>query len=123
MRRRDDVTAALDEAGDFVGAQAVYARMRADGTRIGLATVYRTLQTLAAAGELDAVRSADGEMLYRRCSAGHHHHLTCRVCRRTVEVDSDAVERWARNIAAANGFREVDHVVEVFGVCGACAGD
>ena len=66
------------------------------------------------------MRSADGEALYRRCSTGHHHHLTCRQCRRTVEVDSAAVERWARKVAAENGFADVEHVVEVFGTCREC---
>ena len=65
------------------------------GDRIGLTTVYRTLQPMVDAGELDALRTADGETAYRRCSNGHHHHLVCRTCGRTVEVSGPAVEKWA----------------------------
>jgi Fur family ferric uptake transcriptional regulator len=43
------------------------------------------------------------------------------VCRRTVEIDNAAVERWARRVAGDHGFTDVDHVVEVFGTCPACA--
>jgi Fur family ferric uptake transcriptional regulator len=110
----------MQDCEDFTSAQQLHARLRASGDAVGLATVYRTLQALAEDGDLDVVRSADGEVLYRRCSTGHHHHLTCRGCRRTVEVDSAAVERWARKVAEENEFAEIDHVVEVFGTCRDC---
>jgi len=119
-RQRSAVWVALQDSADFTSAQQLHARLRANGDGVGLATVYRALQALAEDGALDVVRSADGEVLYRRCSTGHHHHLTCRGCRRTVEVDSAAVERWARKVAEENDFAEVDHVVEVFGTCRDC---
>jgi Fur family ferric uptake transcriptional regulator len=120
-RQRSAVWAALEEATDFQSAQQLHARLRQGGDGVGLATVYRTLQSLAEDGSVDVLRSADGEAMYRRCSTGHHHHLTCRRCRRTVEVDSVAVERWARTTAEENGFADVEHVVEVFGTCRECA--
>ena len=84
--------------------------------------MYRALAGLAAQGDADSLQSPDGESLYRACkSTGHHHHLICRRCRRTVEVDSIPVERWARRIAEENGFADVEHVLEVFGICGSCA--
>ena len=120
-RQRAAVSAALDQVEEFVSAQQLHARLRERGDGVGLATVYRTLQHLAEEGEVDVLRTGEGEAVYRRCSTGHHHHLICRRCRRTVEVDSLAVERWARRIAAENGFADVEHVLEVFGICGACA--
>ena len=120
-RQRTAVTAALGRLDGFISAQDLHARLREGGEAVGLATVYRTLQQLSEDGEVDVVRTDDGESMYRRCSSGHHHHLTCRNCRRTVEVDSAAVERWARGIAEENGFADVDHVVEVFGTCADCA--
>ena len=120
-RQRSAVSALLDHADEFLSAQQLHARLRDGGESVGLATVYRTLQHLAEDGEVDVVRTDDGESVYRRCSTGHHHHLVCRVCRRTVEVDSVAVERWARRIGEENGFADVDHVIEVFGTCADCA--
>ena len=72
------------------------------------------------AGELDSIRTADGETAYRRCSTGHHHHLVCRSCGRTVEVSGPAVETWANTIAEQNGFRDVSHDLEIFGTCADC---
>jgi Fur family ferric uptake transcriptional regulator len=83
--------------------------------------VYRTLQALADAGEVDVLRADDGEAVYRRCSSGHHHHLVCRHCGRTVEVEGPAVERWADRVASEHGFVAVSHTIEVFGTCAACA--
>ena len=41
---------------------------------VGLTTVYRTLQALSAAGEVDVILREDGESVYRMCSDAHHHH-------------------------------------------------
>jgi Fur family ferric uptake transcriptional regulator len=45
----------------------------------------------------------------------------CRSCGLAVEVTGDAVERWAEAVAAANGFTQVRHTVEIDGLCAACS--
>jgi Fur family ferric uptake transcriptional regulator len=80
------------------------------------------MQMLHEAGEVDAMRLPTGEQLYRRCGPAHHHHLVCRCCTTTVEVRSDAVERWAAATGRAHGFTDVSHTVEIFGLCGRCSG-
>ena len=121
-RQRVAVSGVLDDLDEFRSAQEIHAMLRARGERVGLATVYRTLQGLAQAAEVDVLRSAEGEVVYRRCTSGeHHHHLVCRTCGRTVEVAGPAVERWAEKVAAEHGFAEVSHTLEVFGTCAACA--
>ena len=122
-RQRAAVVAALERTEEFVSAQDLHAALRADGDRIGLATVYRSLQALANDEQVDVRRGGDGEALYRRCSTGHHHHLACRVCGRTVEVESRDVERWAAGVAGDHGYVEAVHTVEVTGTCPACAAD
>ncbi|MEP6462247.1 MAG: transcriptional repressor [Frankiaceae bacterium] len=121
--RRDAISAALGTSATFTSAQALYAGLRANGQRVGLATVYRHLQALAEAGEVDVLRTDDGETVYRRCATDrHHHHLVCRVCGATVEVADRAVERWAERVAAEHGFRDAAHTVEIYGTCRSCAG-
>ncbi len=118
-RQRRAVHQVLDQLDGFASAQDIHEHLRRGGDRVGLSTVYRTLQQLADAAEVDVLRTGDGEALYRRCSAGHHHHLVCRDCGRTVEVAGPAVERWADRVAAEHGFSDVSHTLEVFGVCSA----
>ena len=120
-KQRSAVSAVLDEADAFISAQDLHAKLRARGENVGLATVYRALQVLAEDGDVDVLRTDDGEAVYRRCSTGHHHHLVCRNCGRTVEVEGPAVERWTERIAADHGFVDVRHTLEVFGTCAQCA--
>ena len=76
---------------------------------------------MAEAGEVDVLRNPDGEATFRRCSSGHHHHLVCRSCGYSIEIAAREVEEWAAGVAHANGFTEVVHEVEVFGLCRACS--
>ena len=114
------VIGALKRQGKFASAQSVYQLLRKDGESTGLATVYRTLQKAAARNTVDVLRKDDGEALYRLCETGHHHHLVCTSCGKTIEVEGSSVERWANTIAKNNGFRKVSHVVELFGLCAKC---
>lgn len=109
----------VDDA--FRSAQDLHGELRRQGHRIGLTTVYRHLQALADQGEVDAARTDDGEVIYRRCgTATHHHHLVCRSCGRTVEISGRAVEAWMTRVATAEGFSDVAHTVEIFGTCATC---
>lgn len=119
-RQRAAVEALLVDINDFISAQNLHARLRAQGQNVGLATVYRTLQAMATDGDVDMLRTADGEAVYRQCSTGHHHHLVCRSCGRTVEVEGPAVESWADKIGAEKGFSDVQHTLEIVGTCADC---
>lgn len=123
MSRRQDVRDALARTDEFRSAQDIYGHLRAGGSRIGLTTVYRALQALAEGGEIDVLRTDEGEAVYRACRSGeHHHHVVCRGCGATVEVEGRAVEDWAEKVGAEHGFVDVTHTVEVFGTCRDCAG-
>lgn len=125
MRMTKQRTAVLEAlaTNDFRSAQAWHDRLRHEGSSIGLATVYRTLQSLADVGEVDAVVTESGETLYRLClqPTAHHHHLRCRECGAAVELDAPAVEAWAAAVGAAHGYTEIDHTVEITGICADCA--
>jgi Fur family ferric uptake transcriptional regulator len=112
------LAAVLASTGGFTSAQEIHAELRRRGENVGLTTVYRHLQVLSENGGVDTIRDPSGEILYRQCATQvHHHHLTCRVCGRSVEVEGRAVEQWAGKVAAEAGFTDVDHTVELFGLC------
>ena len=117
-RQQVAVAQELESREAFTSAQELHAALTRSGASVGLATVYRTLQSMVEGGLVDALVSPDGETIYRRCGrSGHHHHLVCRECGRTVEVEGPAVERWADKVSAEHGFRDVEHTLEIFGVC------
>ena len=120
-RQRAAVAAVLADTGEFRSAQELHALLRDAGDKVGLATVYRNLQAMAAEGEIDMLRTDEGEAVYRACSTGHHHHLVCRECGRTVEVEGPTVEAWATKVSAAHGFTDVHHTLEIFGTCADCS--
>ncbi len=120
-RQRRAVAACLLRFDDFRSAQEIHDLLRQGGENVGLSTVYRTLQGLAENGDVDVLRTEDGEAVYRRCSAAHHHHLVCRSCGRTVEIEGPTVERWADAVAGEHGFTHVSHTLEIFGTCPGCS--
>ncbi|MDP3967469.1 MAG: Fur family transcriptional regulator [Nocardioides sp.] len=120
-RQRRAVAAALDASDEFRSAQDLHQLVRDSGERVGLATVYRALQAMVDAGEVDVVRSEAGEAQYRRCDvAHHHHHLICRGCGKAVEVEGPAFEEWADAVARQHGFVDVRHTLELTGTCADC---
>jgi len=119
--QREAVRAHLAEARGFVSAQQLHSSLRSEGSTIGLATVYRTLAALAESGEADSLQSPEGESLYRSCAThGHHHHLICRECGDTRELEARVVEQWAARVGAEHGFTDIEHVVDLFGLCERC---
>lgn len=121
-RQRTAVADLLERVDGFRSAQDLHDLLKHEGASVGLTTVYRHLQALADAGQVDVLRTDDGECVYRRCpTSEHHHHLVCRSCGRSVEVDGPEVEAWAATVAARHGFTGVTHTVEVFGRCGGCS--
>ena len=118
--QKDAVKHALGEAAGFVSAQQLHLVLRNHGSTIGLATVYRALADLATAGDADSLQSKDGELLYRACGTEHHHHLICRSCGKTVEIEASKVETWADEVAKSHGFTQPSHTIDIFGVCASC---
>ncbi|MEW2134704.1 transcriptional repressor [Streptomyces sp. NPDC005435] len=120
-RQRAAVLLVLRDAATFVSATELHAALTADGAAIGLTTVYRTLRVLERTGHVDVMRDKTGERLYRpRPADGHRHYLVCRRCGHSRPVDADSVERWAESLTASTGFTEVEHTLELTGVCEPC---
>lgn len=121
-KQRAAVRDILERTPQFRSAQQLHAALSAEGTHVGLATVYRNLTAMAEAGEVDQVRNSDGELMYRTCEAPeHHHHIVCRSCGRTVEVSGDELEEWIARVSAAHGFTKMEHTAEFFGLCASCS--
>ena len=118
-KQRKAVAEVLATISKFSSAQEVHSILFSRGEKVGLATVYRTLQALAETGAIDVLRN-DGEALYRACSNDHHHHLVCTGCNKTTEISAPEVEVWTEKIAREQGYVISGHTIEVFGLCKNC---
>jgi Fur family ferric uptake transcriptional regulator len=105
----------------FQSAQEIHAELRTAGEPVGLTTVYRHLEALADDGVLDTLRTESGEVLYRCCRLDeHHHHLVCRNCGRTTEIEGADIEDWVEKTAGAHGYASTSYTFEIFGLCELC---
>jgi Fur family ferric uptake transcriptional regulator len=119
-RQRVTVLSELMVEHDDATAQELHERLRRRGERLGLATVYRTLGLLADEGVIDSLSHRQGELCYRLCGEGHHHHLVCTSCHRVVELEDCELGPWLERISGAHGFVTTGHRLEVSGVCADC---
>lgn len=117
------IAAFLQDQTVFMSAQLIHSKLRDQGESIGLATVYRTLQRMSEDGDIDVVFGEGTEALYRKCSQTHHHHMLCRKCGSAQEIVADYIEEWVRRTAAEHNFQDVQHSIEVRGVCSECQDD
>lgn len=114
--QRASIVEALQRNDQAMTAQELHESLDA----VGLATVYRNLGRLAEDGEIDAIRRPNGEMAYRACASGHHHHLVCRECGKVVELHDCSLDDWSKKIAEKHGFVSVEHQAELLGTCEQC---
>lgn len=119
-RQREAIIRAVARERRPVTAQELYSRLRGGRGSPGLATVYRTLGALTEAGVLRTFPAGEGEVAYRLCEPGHHHHLICERCGQVVEIPSCEVEEWASGVARRRGFTATGHQADIFGLCAAC---
>ncbi|WP_051820012.1 Fur family transcriptional regulator [Streptomyces sp. NRRL S-920] len=119
--QRDAVLETLGRCREFVSAQELHALLAGCGSAVGLTTVYRALRALDRAGLVDVVRDETGERLYlRRPTDEHRHYLICRRCGRSQPVDARDVEAWADRLGETTGFADLEHTLELSGVCRPC---
>jgi len=120
-KQRNSVLQQLQQASGFQSAQQIHAALSASGIQIGLATVYRSLTALSANHEIDELKTAEGETLYRHCATNkHHHHLVCRECGKTKEITGPSLEHFLTSVAKTEGFTDLEHVIEIWGTCSNC---
>jgi Fe2+ or Zn2+ uptake regulation protein len=116
--QRRAVVHALAALGCAGSAEEVLARARRDYRRLGLVTVYRTLDALVAEGLAQALYLGDGRTRYELTDTGHHHHMTCLSCGMVERLEGCLLRRGVR--LRTGGFAVTGHRLELFGYCANC---
>ena len=116
--QRRSILRALAEADGTLSAEETHEAL--DPGSCDLVTVYRCLESFEKAGTVQRGVRENGTKVYCLAhGADHHHHLTCRVCGLTERIDV-CVEADLENLAKERGFKDVSHVLEVYGTCEDC---
>ena len=122
---RRSVVEFLDEQRCCLSAQEIHDGIRAAGGAVGVASVYRALETLAALRLVQRVDVGDGVARFEPAGGDghHHHHLVCDDCGRVEPFTDAGLERALVGAAGRLGYAMEQHEVVLRGSCGACAGD
>ena len=109
----------LDGENCCVSASDVHQSL---GDRVGLASVYRVLESLHSVGLVRRVDVGDGIARYEplRGSGEHHHHLVCTECGKVEAFDDPALERAIQRVEAKSGYAVDQHDVVLQGACNTC---
>ena len=110
-----EVFYSVDSGDHHPTVDELYQRVRARDTRIGYATVYRTLKLLTAAGLAHPHRLGDNQTRYEARSEDHHDHLVCAECGQILEFEDERIERLQEEIVAKMGFVLTDHQMVLHG--------
>jgi Fur family transcriptional regulator, ferric uptake regulator len=105
--------------GMFTGEQ-LYDDLRAQGSGIGRATIFRTIDVLVDLEILDRVHQPDGAHGYVLRGPGHRHHMVCSGCGEVIEFQGCNVNELIEALSLQTNFRIEGHWLEIFGTCGRC---
>ena len=98
-------------------AEDVYKVLLADGSDVGLATVYRVLMQFEQAGILSRNHFETGKSVFELNEGQHHDHLVCMDCGRVEEFFDAEIEKRQKAVAHARGFELQEHALSLYGAC------
>jgi len=117
--QRIGIYRALLEASDHPNPEAIYNRVKATMPSLSLATIYKTLDALAALGLVSELPATGNSRRYD-ANADRHHHLVCTRCNRVTDYYDPALDRIQVPSRLA-GFRARHLSVHIHGLCASCA--
>jgi Fur family transcriptional regulator, ferric uptake regulator len=112
----------LAEQDCCLTAQEIFDRLRASGRRVGIASVYRVLDLLAAEGLVHRIELGAGTARFEPARSGgqHHHHLVCDTCGKVEAFEDPGLERAIHRLEDMSGYAVAGHDVVLHGACGDC---
>jgi Fur family transcriptional regulator, ferric uptake regulator len=116
-RQRLLIMTVIEGAGRPLSTAEILALAKRAGAGMGIATVYRAVKGLGAAGWLRAVDMPGSQVRYEKSDKGHHHHFHCRGCDRVFEMEGCAGDVSA---LTPRGFRMEGHEIIINGLCAGC---
>ena len=119
--QRDDIAQVFFSTTRHISVEELYNEVRQVNSRVGYATVYRTLKLLKECGLAEERHFADGQARFENIEDQRHHdHLICERCGRIVEFVQPRIEELQEELAQKYGFVATTHKMEIYGICKEC---
>jgi Fe2+ or Zn2+ uptake regulation protein len=98
----------------------IYKAIHPGNLRVGLVTVYRTLDLLTRLGLVERIHREDGCHMFLRAARGHEHVLLCTQCGRAEYIPGEDLSTWIEQASRESGFQIQSHWLQLLGVCRDC---
>ncbi len=120
---REAVVRLLQRQDCCLSAQEIFDRLRSAKRPVGIASVYRALDTLAELRLVKRIDAGDGIARYEplRPDGDHHHHLVCRDCGKVESFTDPSLERAIDQAASSSGYSVEEHEIVLTGACADCS--
>ncbi len=119
-QRKAIITILQNNENKFMSCEEIYDEISKKDNKLNLSTVYRTLESFYTVDILHK-KTTDGKSFYKlMCLDHHHHHLICRVCKKTIPFDYCPMDELSK-VAKQYHFTIESHQIEVYGVCSNCS--
>ncbi|MDJ0554788.1 MAG: Fur family transcriptional regulator [Microcoleaceae cyanobacterium MO_207.B10] len=118
-RSQERVLKLLKTQKRSLSAQDIYSELRRCKQPLGLATVYRSLDSLKQEGVVIVRTLANGESVYS-CLQQDQHHLTCVKCGTSILINECPVHDFEDKLQESHNFKIFYHTLEFFGMCDRC---
>lgn len=110
----------LSKSDHLLNPTEVYFQAKNINPKIGLVTVYRTIEKMEQSGLIDRVHMPDGCQSFFQSSNGHQHLLICTHCGRAEYFEGEDLNQFFQKIGQRFGYTVNDHWLQLFGLCNEC---
>ena len=117
---RRAIVAIIANSSRALDAIEIYDLGRREHPRLGLVTVYRTLEKLEQLDLVQRVHQYDGCNMYLRAPQGHEHLLLCKTCGQMEYFSGDDLSELIEETSQKSGYQIQEHWLQLFGLCVSC---
>ncbi len=105
----------------YLSPEEIWKKMKKQFNRIGLPTVYRNLEELAAGDLISKVAHPNRQLYYYFCAnRDHHHHFVCLSCRSVEDINFCALDTLQKEVKRKLNGKIISHILQVNGYCRNC---
>jgi Fur family ferric uptake transcriptional regulator len=114
------VIEALYNANNHISAEEIFEQLHARYPYSNISTVYRTLELMKRLNLVTETDFGEGRVRYHVAEKGHHHHLVCRTCGKTIDLNESMLNPLKGTLLRDYGFEADLRHLAIPGECGDC---
>ena len=105
----------------YLSPEEIWKKMKRQFNRVGLPTVYRNLEELAAGDVISKVTHPNRQLYYYFCAnRDHHHHFVCLSCRSVEDINFCGLDTLQKEVRRKLNGKIISHILQVNGYCRNC---